>query len=49
MMGTIATEGRNDDFLQGNGTLKVYEKLSRGMCTTHADIINPDLLAFITR
>ncbi|UEM24688.1 alpha/beta hydrolase (plasmid) [Skermanella mucosa] len=30
-----------------NGTLKVYEKLSHGMCTTNADIINPDLLAFI--
>ena len=30
-----------------NGTLKVYEKLSHGMCTTHADIINADLLAFI--
>ena len=30
-----------------NGSLKVYEKVSHGMCTTHADIINPDLLAFI--
>ncbi len=29
------------------GTLKVYEKLPHGMCTTHADRINPDLLAFI--
>lgn len=29
------------------GTLKVYDKLSHGMCTTHADTINPDLLAFI--
>jgi len=29
------------------GTLKVYEKLGHGMCTTHADVINPDLLAFI--
>ncbi len=29
------------------GTLKVYEGLPHGMCTTHADIINPDLLAFI--
>ena len=28
-------------------TLKVYEKFSHGMCTTHADVINPDLLAFI--
>jgi non-heme chloroperoxidase len=30
-----------------NGILKVYEKLPHGMCTTHADMINPDLLAFI--
>jgi len=29
------------------GTLKVYEKFPHGMCTTHADTINPDLLAFI--
>jgi len=29
------------------GTLKVYEKLSHGMCTTHPDVINRDLLAFI--
>jgi len=29
------------------GTLKVYERLSHGMCTTHADVVNPDLLAFI--
>jgi non-heme chloroperoxidase len=30
-----------------NGTLKVYEKYPHGMCTTHADVINPALLAFI--
>jgi non-heme chloroperoxidase len=30
-----------------NGMLKVYEKFPHGMCTTHADVINPDLLAFI--
>jgi non-heme chloroperoxidase len=29
------------------GTLKVYEKLSHGMCTTHAEVINRDLLGFI--
>ncbi|WP_457335227.1 alpha/beta fold hydrolase [Rhizobacter sp. P5_C2] len=28
------------------GTLKVYPGLPHGMCTTHADVINPDLLAF---
>ncbi|RCW83807.1 non-heme chloroperoxidase [Phyllobacterium bourgognense] len=30
-----------------NGTLKVYETYPHGMCTTHADVINADLLAFI--
>ncbi|MBV8238837.1 MAG: alpha/beta hydrolase [Sphingomonas sp.] len=30
-----------------NGTLKTYPGLSHGMCTTHPEIINPDLLAFI--
>src|SRR5215475_12359924 len=33
--------------LLGKGTLKVYEKFPHGMCTTHADVVNPDLLAFI--
>lgn len=30
-----------------NGRLKVYEKFPHGMCTTHADMVNPDLLGFI--
>jgi len=30
-----------------NGELKVYEGLPHGMATTHADLINTDLLAFI--
>jgi non-heme chloroperoxidase len=29
------------------GTLKVYKGLPHGMCTTHPDTVNPDLLAFI--
>jgi non-heme chloroperoxidase len=29
-----------------NGTLKSYDGLPHGMCTTHPDIINADLLAF---
>ena len=29
------------------GTLKVYKGLPHGMCTTHADLINADLLEFI--
>lgn len=28
------------------GSLKVYENYPHGMCTTHADVINADLLAF---
>jgi non-heme chloroperoxidase len=30
-----------------HGTLKTYKGLPHGMCTTHPDIINPDLLAFV--
>ena len=30
-----------------NGTLKVYKGYPHGMCTTHADVVNADLLAFI--
>ncbi len=30
-----------------NGTLKIYPGYPHGMCTIHADVINPDLLAFI--
>jgi len=30
-----------------NGTLKTYPGFPHGMCTTHPDVINPDLLAFI--
>jgi non-heme chloroperoxidase len=30
-----------------NATLKVYENFPHGMCTTHADTVNPALLAFI--
>jgi len=33
--------------LLGNGTLKTYKGLPHGMCTTHPEVINPDLLAFI--
>jgi len=29
------------------GTLKVYKGFPHGMATTHADVINADLLAFI--
>jgi non-heme chloroperoxidase len=30
-----------------HGTLKLYKGYPHGMCTTHADVINADLLAFI--
>jgi len=30
-----------------NGTLKVYKGYPHGMCATHPEVINPDLLAFI--
>ena len=30
-----------------NGTLKTYKGLPHGLCTTHPEIVNPDLLAFI--
>jgi non-heme chloroperoxidase len=29
------------------GTLKIYERLPHGMCTTHADLVNAELLSFI--
>ena len=29
------------------GTLKVYKGFPHGMCTTHAAVVNPDILAFI--
>ena len=31
-----------------NSTLKIYPGFPHGMLTTHADVLNPDLLAFIT-
>jgi len=30
-----------------NGTLKTYEKLPHGICTTHADLVTAELLAFV--
>jgi non-heme chloroperoxidase len=28
-------------------TLKIYEKFPHGMCTTHADVVNAEILAFL--
>ena len=33
--------------LLADATLKIYEGYPHGMLTTHADVINPDILAFI--
>lgn len=42
----IADSAMLSSKLLKNGTLKVYEGLPHGMATTHADLINADLLAF---
>jgi len=56
---TLAVQGDDDQVvpytdasllqakLLKNGTLKIYPGFPHGMLTTHADVINPDLLAFI--
>ena len=56
---TLVTQGDDDQVvpiddasrlsikLLKTGTLKVYPGYPHGMLTTHADVINPDLLAFI--
>ena len=56
---TLVTQGDDDQIvpiddasrlsvkLLKNGTLKVYPGYPHGMLTTHADVINPDLLTFI--
>jgi hypothetical protein len=44
------TAERIEDLLAGllkHGTLKVYPGFPHGAFTIHADIINPDILAFI--
>ena len=43
----IDDAGRLSVKLLKNGTLKVYPGYPHGMLTIHADVINPDLLAFI--
>lgn len=44
----VADSARLSVKLLKNGRLKIYEKLPHGMGTTHADIINADLLSFLT-
>lgn len=43
----IATSALKSATLLRNATLKVYEGFPHGMCTTHADIVNEDLLTFM--
>jgi non-heme chloroperoxidase len=56
---TLVTQGDDDQIVPykdaamlqikhlKNGTLKIYPGYPHGMLTTHADVINPDLLAFV--
>jgi non-heme chloroperoxidase len=56
---TLVTQGDDDQVvpykdavevqakLLKNSTMKIYKGFPHGMLTTHADVINPDLLAFI--
>ena len=43
----IADSALLSEKLLKKSTLKVYEKLPHGLCTTHPDVVNPDLLAFL--
>jgi non-heme chloroperoxidase len=43
----IDNAGKLSVKLVQNGTLKVYQGYPHGMLTTHADVLNADLLAFI--
>ncbi|WP_186374309.1 alpha/beta fold hydrolase [Roseomonas gilardii] len=43
----IADSALKSSKLLKTGTLKVYPGYPHGMLTTHADVINPDLLAFV--
>ena len=43
----IADSAMLSSKLLKKSTLKIYQGLPHGMCTTHPDVINPDLLAFI--
>ncbi|MGK7652235.1 alpha/beta fold hydrolase [Roseovarius sp. B08] len=43
----IANSALLSDKLLKRSSLKVYKGFPHGMCTTQADVVNPDLLAFI--
>ena len=42
-----AAQGTKSAALLRNGILKTYQGLPHGMPTTHADLINADLLSFL--
>ena len=46
-MSPFPTTGARSVKLLKRGTLKSYPELPHGMPTTHADVINADLLAFL--
>src|SRR5262249_15965530 len=43
----IADSAMLSSKLLKKGTLKVHQGFPHGMCTTHADVVNPELLAFV--
>jgi non-heme chloroperoxidase len=45
----IADAGLLSAKIVKNAELKVYKGYPHGMLTTHADVINPDILAFIRK
>jgi non-heme chloroperoxidase len=45
----IAASAHKTIKLLRNGTLKVYQGADHGMCSTHADTVNADVLAFLRR
>ncbi len=43
----IADSAMLSSKLLKKGKLKVYEKFPHGMCTTHAEVVNAELLKFL--
>jgi non-heme chloroperoxidase len=44
---TLVRHGDDDQIVPIADSLKVYQGFPDGMCTTHADLVNPELPAFI--
>ena len=45
----IGASALSSSKIVNGATLKVYPGLPHGMCSTHKDLINADLLAFLKR